>query len=51
MIDDGTVCEIGIFSELVRTDPVRYRAVIGLAMDWRIWRSRDARAADTVAVT
>jgi len=46
MVDDGTACEIGIFSELVRTDPTRYRGVIGLATDWRIWRSRDAGAAD-----
>ena len=46
MVDDGTACEIGIFSELVRTDPTRYRGIIGLATDWRIWRSRDAGAAD-----
>lgn len=46
MVDDGTACEIGIFSELVRTDPARHRGIIGLATDWRIWRSRDAGAAD-----
>lgn len=46
MVDDGTACEIGIFSELVRTDPHRYRTIIGLATDWRVWRSRDAGAAD-----
>ncbi len=45
MVDDGTACEIGIFTELVRSDPNRYRGIIGLATDWRIWRSRDAGAA------
>jgi hypothetical protein len=45
MVDDGTACEIGIFTELVRHDPDRHRGIIGLATDWRIWRSRDAGAA------
>lgn len=45
MVDDGTACEIGIFSELVRTDPDRYRGIVGFATDWRIWRSRDTGAA------
>ncbi len=45
-VDDGTACEIGIFSELIRTNPTRHRTIIGLATDWRIWRSRDAGAAD-----
>ena len=42
MIDDGTACEIGIFSELVRTRPDRYRGIVGLATDWRIDRRRAA---------
>jgi len=46
MVDDGTACEIGIFSELVRTDPTRYRGIVGLSMDWRVWRQRDAGGAD-----
>ena len=46
MIDDGTACEIGIFSELVRTQPARYRGIIGLATDWRVWRRRDAGLTD-----
>jgi hypothetical protein len=46
MVDDGTACEIGIFTELVRNDPSRYRGIIGLATDWRIWRSRDAGSPD-----
>jgi hypothetical protein len=41
VIDDGTACEIGIFSEFIRTDPVRYRCIVGLATDWRAWRRRD----------
>ena len=40
-VDDGTACEIGIFSELIRTDPTRHRGIIGLATDWRAWRRRD----------
>ena len=46
MIDDGTACEIGIFSELVRTQPDRYRGIVGLATDWRVWRRRDAGLTD-----
>lgn len=45
MVDDGTACEIGIFTELIRNDPDRHRGIVGLATDWRIWRSRDAGAA------
>ena len=41
MVDDGTACEIGIFSELVRTAPERHRGIVGLATDWRAWRRRD----------
>lgn len=46
MIDDGTACEIGIFSELIRTQPDRYRGIVGLATDWRVWRRRDAGLTD-----
>ena len=46
MVDDGTACEIGIFSELCRTRPDRYRGIIGLATDWRVWRRRDAGVSD-----
>jgi hypothetical protein len=46
MVDDGTACEIGIFSELIRTSPERHRGIIGLATDWRIWRRRDAGMGD-----
>jgi hypothetical protein len=45
MVDDGTACEIGIFTELIRSDPDRHRGIIGLTTDWRIWRIRDAGAA------
>jgi nucleoside 2-deoxyribosyltransferase len=41
-IDDGTACEIGIFSELVAREPDTYRGIIGLAMDWRLERRRSA---------
>lgn len=46
MIDDGTACEIGIFSELVRTSPERHRGIVGLATDWRAWRRRDRGMSD-----
>ena len=45
-IDDGTACEIGIFSELVRTSPERYRGIVGLVTDWRAWRRRDRGMTD-----
>jgi hypothetical protein len=45
-IDDGTACEIGIFSELVRTRPDRYRGIVGFANDWRSSRRRNAGMAD-----
>ena len=45
MVDDGTACEIGIFSELVRTRPDRYRGIVGLSTDWRVRRSRDGGVA------
>jgi nucleoside 2-deoxyribosyltransferase len=34
-IDDGTACEIGMFSELCRTDPARHYGLIGFLTDWR----------------
>jgi nucleoside 2-deoxyribosyltransferase len=41
-VDDGTACEIGIFTELVRADPSRYIGIVGLCTDWRLQRQRDA---------
>jgi len=34
-VDDGTACEIGIFTELCRIDPQRHYGLIGLLADWR----------------
>lgn len=45
-IDDGTACEIGIFSELIRNGPDRYRGIVALATDWRATRRRDAGLSD-----
>lgn len=45
-VDDGTACEIGIFSELIRAEPTRYRGIIGLVTDWRAWRRRDRGMSD-----
>jgi hypothetical protein len=46
LIDDGTACEIGMFCELVRTRPNRYRGVVGLSSDWRTDRRRRAGMSD-----
>ena len=46
IVDDGTACEIGIFSELVRTRPERYLGIVGLATDWRTDRRRNAGMTD-----
>jgi len=43
-IDDGTACEIGIFSELARADPNRHVGILGLVTDWRTSRRRCAVA-------
>ena len=40
MVDDGTACEIGIFSELIASDDPRYLGIVGLATDLRILRRR-----------
>ena len=50
MVDDGTACEIGIFSELVRSQPDRYKGIVGLATDWRTGRRRDAGMTDGLSL-
>ena len=40
MVDDGTACEIGIFSELVASSDPRYLGIVGLATDLRTLRRR-----------
>ncbi len=40
MVDDGTACEIGIFSELVASGDPRYVGIVGLATDLRTLRRR-----------
>lgn len=40
MVDDGTACEIGIFSELVTSGDSRYVGIVGLATDIRTQRRR-----------
>jgi hypothetical protein len=40
MVDDGTACEIGIFSELVAAGDPRYLGIVGLATDLRTLRRR-----------
>jgi hypothetical protein len=41
MVDDGTACEIGMFSELVRSGGDRYRGIVGIVTDLRLERRRD----------
>jgi Nucleoside 2-deoxyribosyltransferase len=45
-IDDGTATEIGIFHQLIRQDPTRYRTIIGLATDLRLKRAKDSGTRD-----
>ena len=45
-VDDGTACEIGLFSEMIRREPDRYRGIIGLITDWRATRRRDRGMTD-----
>jgi hypothetical protein len=40
MVDDGTACEIGIFSQLVASGDPRYVGIVGLATDLRSLRRR-----------
>lgn len=40
MVDDGTACEIGIFSELVASGDPRYLGIVGLVTDLRTQRRR-----------
>jgi hypothetical protein len=46
MTDDGTACEIGIFAELCRSDPQRYRGIVGIVTDWRVQRRGRAGSED-----
>jgi hypothetical protein len=46
MTDDGTACEIGIFAELCRQDPTRYRGIVGIVTDWRVQRRGGAGSPD-----
>lgn len=45
-IDDGTATEIGIFHQLIAQDPVKYRTILGLALDLRLHRARGSGARD-----
>jgi hypothetical protein len=40
MVDDGTACEIGIFSELVTSGDPHYVGIVGLVTDLRTVRRR-----------
>lgn len=40
MVDDGTACEIGIFSELIASGDPRYLGIVGLVTDLRTQRRR-----------
>jgi hypothetical protein len=41
MVDDGTACEIGMFAELARREPERYRGIVGIVTDLRLERRRE----------
>jgi nucleoside 2-deoxyribosyltransferase len=42
MVDDGTACEIGMFTELVRSGGPQYRGIVAIATDIRLERRRQA---------
>ena len=41
MCDDGTACEIGMFTELVRSGGEQYRGIVAIATDLRLERRRE----------
>jgi hypothetical protein len=48
VIDDGTAVEIGIFTQLVASDPVRWRGIVAIATDLRLHRRRGVLPGDGV---
>lgn len=40
VVDDGTAVEVGIFTQLVASDPARWRGIVALATDLRLERRR-----------
>jgi nucleoside 2-deoxyribosyltransferase len=45
-VDDGTAAEIGIFHQLIKNEPARYRTIIGLATDLRLHRAKNSGTRD-----
>lgn len=39
IVDDGTACEIGMFAQLVASDPQRYRGIVAIVTDLRLQRT------------
>jgi hypothetical protein len=47
-VDDGTAVEIGIFTQLCKRDPDRYRGIVGLCTDLRMARRRGVAPGDGI---
>lgn len=47
-VDDGTAVEIGIFTQLCKRDPERYRGIVGLCTDLRMARRRGVAPGDGI---
>jgi hypothetical protein len=47
-VDDGTAVEIGIFRQLCKQDPSRYRGIVGLCTDLRMARRRGTAPGDGI---
>ncbi len=45
-IDDGTATEVGIFHQLIRQDPRKYKTIIGVATDLRLKRAKESGTRD-----
>jgi len=48
VVDDGTAVEIGIFTQLVASDPVRWRGIVALVTDLRLGRRRGVLPGDGI---
>ncbi len=46
IVDDGTACEIGMFAQLIASDPDQYRGIVAVVTDLRLQRRRGIAVGD-----
>jgi hypothetical protein len=46
IVDDGTACEIGMFAQLIASDPEQYRGIVAVVTDLRLQRRRGIAVGD-----